>query len=165
MRPARGEMDPAPERRRGLLGRRLSIPVWAILAAIVLPALLAAWVMLATEDDSNIALSRNEVVTDPTGARSWYGTMTNRTDSQYREVAVVIRFLDSQGKPVAEVRGTAGRMEPGDDLKLQAALPAEAAQVQIYSLQWRTGRANVGRLLGPWAPWQFGYLQYQKTTE
>jgi hypothetical protein len=165
MRSGKDELGQVPERPRGILGRRLSIPVWVVLAAIFLPALLGAWVMLATEDDSNIALSRNEVLTDDSGARSWYGTMTNQTESQYREVAVVIRFLDGDGKPVAEVSGTAGRMEPGDDLKLQAVLPEDAVQMQVYSLQWRTGTANVGRLLGPWAPWQFGYLQYQKATE
>ena len=79
-------------------------------------------------------------------------------DSLYREVAVTIRFLDRDGQPVGETSGRADRLEPGEELKLQAPLPSQAESMQVYALQWRTG--DVGRLLGPWAPWPFGYLQY-----
>jgi len=48
----------------------------------------------ALSDDENVVLSRNDVVTDTSGTRTWHGTMMNRTDSPYREVAVTIRFLD-----------------------------------------------------------------------
>ena len=62
------------------------------------------------------------------------------------------------GQPVGKTSGRADRLEPGEELNLQAPLPSQAESMQVYSLQWRTG--DVGRLLGPWAPWPFGYLQY-----
>ena len=130
-----------------------------VVGLIVLP-LLVLFVMAATDDDENIVLSRNDVITDASGVRTWHGTMMNRTDSQYREIAVTIRFLDSAGQPVGEATGSTDRLEPGEKLDLQAPLPSQAKNIQVYSLQWRTGRHNVGRLLGPWAPWSFGYLQY-----
>ena len=138
--------------------RQWVIPAWTVVAALIVLPLLALFVMAATDDDENVVLSRNDVVTDALGTRTWHGTMMNRTDSQYREVAVTIRFLDQNGQPVGETSGRADRLEPGDKLDLQVPLPAQAESIQVYSLQWRTGK--VGRLLGPWAPWQFGYLQY-----
>ena len=49
--------------------------------------------------------------------------MMNRTDSLYREVAVTIRLLDRDGQPVGEPSGRADRLEPGEELNLQALLP------------------------------------------
>ena len=129
----------------------------AVSALIVVP-LLILWALLATEDDSNIALVRSDVELDDSGRRTWHGTMMNRTDSRYREVAVTIRFLGADDIPVGEARGQADLLEPGEVLPMSAPLPSQAERIQVYSLQWRTG--DVGRLLGPWAPWSFGYLQY-----
>ncbi len=142
------------------LGCKWVIPAWAGVASLVMLPLLALFVMAATDDDENVVLSRNDVITDASGTRTWHGTMMNRTDSQYREVAVTIRFLDRDGGQVGEASGRANHLDPGEELNLQALLPSQAKTMQVYSLQWRTGRYNVGRLLGPWRSWAFGYLQY-----
>jgi len=143
------------DRRRGCL---LVIPAWVGVAALIVLPLLVLFVMAATDDDENVVLTRNVVITNASGTRTWYGTMMNRTDSLYREVAVTIRFLDRDGQPAGETSGRADQLEPGEELYLQAPLPSQAESIQVYSLQWRTG--DVRRLLGPWAPWPFGYLQY-----
>jgi len=133
------------------------IAAWTSVAWLIAVPLFALWAMAATDDDENVALTRNDVVREASGGRTWHGTFTNRADSLYREVAVEIRFLDRNGKPVGKVGGRADRLEPGARLDLKAALPSGAAGMQVYSLQWRTG--EVGRLLGPWAPWPFGHVQ------
>ena len=143
------------DRRRGCL---LAIPAWVGVASLIVLPLLVLYVIAATDDDENVVLTRNDVATDASGVRTWRGTMMNRTDSLYREVAVTIRFLDRDGQPVGETSGRADRLEPREELNLQAPLPSRAESMQVYSLQWRTD--DVGRLLGPWAPWPFGYLQY-----
>lgn len=132
--------------------------LWVCIAA---PVLLVLWVAGALDDDGNIALVRNDVVHQNSDIRIWQGTMVNTTDSQYREIDVTIRFLDSQNQPVGEVTGRADQLEPGETLDLRAALPSNAARMQVYSLAWRTGRLDksVGEPLGPWAPWSFGYVQ------
>ena len=135
------------DRQRGCL---LVIPAWVGVASLIVLPLLVLYVIAATDDDENVVLTRNDVATDASGARTWHGTMMNRTDSLYREVAVAIRFLDRDGQPVGETSGRAGRLEPGEELNLQAPLPSQAESIQVYSLQWRTG--DVRRLLGPWAP-------------
>ena len=134
------------------------IPAWAGITSLIILPMLVLFVMAATDDDENIVLARNDVVTDASDARIWHGAMMNRTDSTYREIAVTVHFLDRDDQQVGEASGRADRLEPGETLQLQAPLPSQSESIQIYSLQWRTG--NVGRLLGPWAPWQFGYLQY-----
>ena len=132
----------------------------AVSALIVVP-LLILWALLATEDDSNIALVRSDVELDDSGQRTWHGTMGNTTDSQYREIAVTIRFLDSADQPVGEVRGSADVLEPGESFDLQAPLAPEAVALQVYSLEWETGRwdKKTDPPLGPWAPWPFGHIQ------
>ncbi len=147
------------------LNRRLMVPVkWILTAAAVVP-LAALYVIAATDDDENVALARNEVMDDGAGGRVWHGAMVNTANpvspGVFREVAVTIRFLDGNGQPVGETRGRADQLEPGQAITLEAPLPPEAASIQMYSLQWRTGqRRVVGRLLGPWPSWPFGYLQY-----
>lgn len=144
----------------GWLKHQVAIPIWAVVAVLVVLPILALFVMAATNADENIVLSRNDVTTDASGTQTWHGTLMNRTDSQYREIAVTIRFLDQKNQSVGETKGSIDQLAPGEKLHLQAPLPSRAKSIQIYSLQWRTGRNNVGRLLGPWAPWSFGYLQY-----
>lgn len=87
--------------------------------------------------------------------------MGNTTDSQYREIAVTIRFLDANDQTVGEIRAGAAVLEPGESLDLEAKLAPQAAAVQVFSLEWRTGRKDkkTDPPLGPWAPWPFGYVQ------
>lgn len=139
----------------------VEIPVWSVLAALLLLPLLVLPLWVATADaEESIPLSRNEVMADGAGNRTWHGAMLNPSDSLYRELAVTIRFLDANNRPVGETRGQIEQLQPGESLPLQAALPETAVRMQVYSLQWRTGRRNAGRLLGPYVPWEFGYLQY-----
>ena len=143
----------------------VEIPVWNILAALILIPLLILFILLGPgNDDESVALSRNEVIQLNSGERTWVGTMMNTSSnpspSQYREVAVTIRFLDQDGQTVGETSGQADVLESGEGINLQASLPESVVRMQMYSLQWRTGRANAGRLLGPYRPWEFGYLQY-----
>ena len=93
------------------------------------------------------------------GNRTWYGAFQNASGSEDREVAVTIRFLDNNNGPVGEVRGQVERLAPGESLPLQGPLPKTAARMQVYSVQRRTGPDNLGRLLGPYRPWEFGVLQ------
>ena len=134
---------------------RLEVP------ALVIVPLLILWIILATDDDGNIALIRNDVVIGGEGARTWHGTMGNTTDSQYRDVAVTIRFLDGKDQPVGEISGSAQVLEPGEAFDLQTPLPAQAVAMQVYSLEWVTGSRNkkTDPPLGPWAPWPFGHVQ------
>jgi len=131
----------------------------AVSALFVVP-LLILWVILATDDDSNIALVRNEIIQDASD-RTWHGTMANTTDSQYRDIAVAVRFLDNNDQPVGEINGTAKVLEPGQSFDLHSPLPLEATAMQIYSLEWETGRNNnrTDPPLGPWATWPFGHVQ------
>jgi hypothetical protein len=149
----------------GWRGRQLVIPVWWVVAAlIVLPLLVFLVLAGPMNHDENVALSRNEVVEDSSGGRTWHGIMMNTSSSPspsvFREVAVTIHFLDGDGQPVGETSGRADRLESGEGIDLQALLPPEAESMKVYSLQWRTARLDFGVLLGPWPSWQFGYLQY-----
>ena len=134
----------------------------AVSALVVVP-LFILWVLLATDNDGNIALVRNDVTQGVSATRVWHGTMGNTTDSQYREVAVTIRFLDSNDQPVGEISGSADLLEPGESFNLQAPLPPQAVAMQVYSLEWVTGSKDkrTDPPLGPWAPWPFGHVQTQ----
>ena len=138
--------------------RRRAIVTWILLAALLLLAAAAMFVMAATDDTDNIALSRNEVARTPSGERIWRGTMWNHTDSLYTDLDAVILFLDRDGKPVGQARGSAARLDPGETFHLQAPLPADAARIQVYQLRW-TGPGGGRAVLGPYRPWEFGYLQ------
>lgn len=137
--------------------------VRATILGLILVPMAVLWAILATDDGSNIALVRNDVTQNSSGIRTWQGEMGNTTDSQYREIAVEIRFLDGNDQQVGEVSGGADVLEPGKSFKLQAPLPAQAQAVQVYSLTWVTGRNDkkTDPPLGPWAPWPFGHVQAQ----
>jgi hypothetical protein len=146
----------------GWLNRQVAIPVkWILTAIIVLPVLFL-YLRIASNPDDNVALTRNEVAQDAAGGRTWFGRFNGSNEDAYREVAATVRFLDSSGQPVGEVSAHDDLLEAGEGLDLQAALPPEASMMQMYSLQWRAGRKGervIGELLGPYFPWQFGYLQ------
>ena len=149
---SRAELPAGSERRRGI---RVAA------SALVIVPLLILWVLMATDDDGNIALVRNEVVRDAYGTQVWHGAMGNTTDSQYRDIVVTVRFLDTADRPVGEVSGGADVLEPGEALRLETPLPARAVAMQVYSLEWVTGRNDkkTDPALGPWAPWPFGHVQ------
>ncbi|MEM1081839.1 MAG: FxLYD domain-containing protein, partial [Pseudomonadota bacterium] len=130
-------------------------------SALFVVPLFILWVLLATDDDGNIALVHNDVVQDAQGHRLWLGSMGNTTDSQYRAIAVTIQFLDSDDQPVGQVQGQANILEPGESFDLQSSLPDDAVALRVYSLEWVTGRHNkrTDPPLGPWAPWPFGHVQ------
>ncbi len=142
-------------------GHRWKRGTQAAVSALIVVPLLILWVLAATDDDGNIALVRNDVVHDDTGGRIWHGTMENTTDSQYRQIAVTIRFLDSHDQPVGEISGRADVLEPGESFSLQTPLSPRAVAMQVYSLEWVTGRKDkkTDPPLGPWAPWPFGHVQ------
>ena len=157
-------MTPKLNTRGGFLQWTLEIPAWTILVVLLLvpPAALLVGrlaIGLSTNDaEHDFPLTRNEVVTDGAGHRIWYGAFLNPTDNEYREVAATIRFLDTDNRPVGEVRGQVDRLGTGESLPLQGPLPDTAVRMQVYSLQRRTGPHNLGRLLGPYLPWEFGYV-------
>ena len=150
-------MTSNPANSGGRRWRRWAIAGWAGLAAFILLPLFAVFVMAATDDDENIVLVRNEVVRTA-GEQSWQGTFWNHSDSLYTNLDAVILFLDKDGKPVGQARGAADRLDPGEYFELRAPLPAGAIRMQMYQLRW-SGPGGGSVALGPWKPWEFGYLQ------
>jgi len=101
-----------------------------------------------------LALSRDQLVREPLGGRTWRGTLTCRGDGLCTAVAVEIRFLDRNGRVMGGFSGRVERLAPGGGLELQSRLPAGATGLQIQSLRWTTGGEQVER--GPYAPWRPG---------
>ena len=152
----------------GESGGGLWRPVWwaatgavvggAAVALSVLVLAAATMVVLAARNrDDQVVLSRNEIVENGAGGRSWRGAMTNRTDEAYQDVSVVILFRDAQGRPVSWTAGDVDILGGGESMALEAALPAEAADMQVYALRWRDAGDRIA--FGPYKPWAFGYLQ------
>jgi len=135
----------------------IEIKVWKILAALVILPILIQWFRIVHQNDEILALIRNDVVTDAAGQRSWVGTFVNTNEKTLRDVAVTVDFLDSRNQTVGRAKAEALEL-PGDAaLDLQAPLPADAARLRIYSVQWR--RDGTAALMGPFRePWEFGYL-------
>jgi hypothetical protein len=74
-----------------------------------------------------------------------------------RDVAVTVDFLDGENRTVGKTDAAAAEMPFSARLDMQARLPADAARMRIYSVQWRMGKTAV--LMGPFRePWEFGYL-------
>jgi hypothetical protein len=127
------------------------------MAALLVVAFMVMFVMAATDPTENIALSRNEVFRATSGERTWRGTFWNHSDSLYTDLDAVVLFLDKEGGPVGQARGSADRLDPGETFHLQAPLPAEAVRMQIYQMRWTTdGRHRA--VLGPYRSWPFGYV-------
>ena len=102
----------------------------------------------------DLALSRDQLVREPLGGRTWRGTLTNRGDGPCAAVAVDIRFLDRTGRAVGGFSGRADRLAPGGGLELQSRLPAGATELRIQSLRWTAGGERFER--GPYGPWRPG---------
>lgn len=132
---------------------------FTFIAGIIVLPLLILFIVAATDDGENIVLTRNEVIESPSGALRWHATMTNRTDSVYRDIDVRFHFLDRDERPLGQASGSAARLEPGEQFAINAPLPDGAERIQVYSLEWKT--ADVARRLGPYAPWPLGYIQYE----
>ena len=138
--------------------RRRAIATWAAIAALVVIAFIVMFVMAATDPTENPSRSaatkcyRRLRASAPGAARSG----TTRTAS----TRTSIRWFCSSTRtasPVAQARGGADRLDPGETFQLQATLPAEAVRMQIYQMRWTTnGRHRA--VLGPYRSWPFGYV-------
>ncbi|MES2627187.1 MAG: FxLYD domain-containing protein [Pseudomonadota bacterium] len=137
----------------------ITIKVWKILAALIILPVLTLWMMIVHQEDEIIALTRNEVLTDPAGNRIWYGTFFNTDDIPYRDLGVTVNFLDSSGEIVGKAEAETDELPAGTGIDLQADLPPEAVNLRIYSVRWRNDRTAT--MFGPFRePWEFGYLMY-----
>jgi hypothetical protein len=137
--------------------------LWAALAALVLIPLAVLFVLGATDDTDNIALSRNQVIVTPQG-RVWKGTWWNHSDSLYTELDAVILFLDRDGKPVGQGQGGARRLDPGEVFHMEAKLPSRAVSMRVYQLRWaREGGPRIA--LGPYRIWDFGTVMDERCGE
>jgi hypothetical protein len=135
----------------------IEIRVWKVLAALVILPILVLWFMVVHQKDEILALTRNEVVTDAAGQRTWVGSFVNTNDRTLRDVAVTVDFLDRQDRTVGKAEAEAPELAFSTRLDLQAPLPPDAVRLRIYSVQWRMGRTAA--LMGPFRePWEFGYL-------
>ena len=138
----------------------IEIKVWKLLVALVVLAILIMWYRVVHQNDEILALSRNEVVTDAAGRRTWEGTFVNTNERTLRDVAVTVDFLDSEDRTVEKVKADVEELTQGMRLDLQSALPPEAVRLRIYSVQWRMD--GTAALMGPFRkPWEFGYLMVE----
>lgn len=106
---------------------------------------------LARDD---IVLIRSQLIREPLGGRTWRGALTNPGDRLYAGVAIEIRFLDRNGRPVGGLGGRADRLAPGGLLELQSRAPAGAVSLRIESLRWTVDGTPHER--GPEDAWVFG---------
>ncbi len=137
--------------------KTIQLKLWKLLAVLILVPIVVMWLRIVHQADEIIALSRNEVVTDAAGNRTWYGAFYNTDEMVYRDVATIVSFLDAAGQTVAQAQAETAELPPGQTLTLQAVLPPEAVNLRIYSVQWRNDRT--AELMGPFRePWEFGYL-------
>jgi len=135
----------------------LQVKVWKLLLSLAVAAVLLMVFAVVHQDDEILALVRNEVVTTEAGQRTWKGGFVNTHDTSLRDVAVIVDFVDGQDRKLGRAEAEAVELPPGRQLDLQAPLPAGAARIRVYSVQWRMGRK--ARLMGPFRePWEFGYL-------
>jgi hypothetical protein len=150
-------MSMSTNAKPGWLHRTLGIKVWHVLLALILTPIFVLWMLVVHQQDEIIALSRNEVVTDANGNRTWYGAFVNTDDRVYRDVATTVNFLDANNEVVAQTKAEAAELQAGALLNLQASLPPAAVRLRIYSVQWRND--STAAMMGPFRePWEFGYL-------
>jgi hypothetical protein len=134
----------------------VKVKAWKVLVALLLAPILVLWFLVVHQKDDILALSRNEVVQGTSG-RMWVGSFVNTNDKPLRDVGVTVEFLDSANRRVGKADAVAAELPFGARLDLQAPLPADAARMRIYSVQWRMG--STAALMGPFRePWEFGYL-------
>jgi len=146
----------------------LEIRVWKLLVALFVLSILVMWFKVVHQNDEILALTRNEVVSDSAGQRTWAGTFVNTNSRTLRDVVVTVDLLDAQNHAVGKAKAEAAELPFGTRLELQSPLPSEAVRMRIYSVQWRMdrttsdrwlGRASASALMGPFRePWEFGYV-------
>lgn len=109
----------------------------------------------AADRRDDVVLSRNEVMQEALGGRTWFGGLSNAGEAALADVSVHVRFHDRDGRPVgAPLSARAAGLAPGAVLPLQARLPAGAAVLRIHALRWTgAGRRDEP---GPSAPLAFG---------
>jgi hypothetical protein len=134
---------------------------WWVVPAGTVAAIAAVsgpiWAFHAADRRNDVVLSRNEVMQEALGGRTWFGALANAGDGALADVSVQIRFHDRDGRPVGTpLSARAARLDAGAVLHLQARLPAEAAGLRIHALRW-TGAGRLAEF-GPSAPLPFGAL-------
>lgn len=139
----------------------INIKVWKILATLIILPVLTFWMMVVHQEDEIIALTRNDVVVDGEGNRTWHGTFFNTDDITYRDLGVTVNFLDRNGDTVGKAEAETDALPAGVGIDLQADLPQEAVNLRIYSVRWRNDRTAT--MFGPFRePWEFGYLMVDR---
>lgn len=144
-----------------IAGERTARPWWIAPAGTV--AVLAAvggpiWALHAADRRDDLVLSRNEVMQEALGGRTWFGALANAADGAVANVSVHIRFHDRDGRPVGTpLSARAPRLAPGAVLHLQARLPAGATGLRIQALRWTAAGRTVE--LGPAPPLPFGAVR------
>ena len=109
-------------------------------------------------DPPDMAFTRNEVMRETLGGRTWRGALANLAGRPLDEVEVRVRFHDRDGRAVGSpLTARAARLAPGADLYMQARLPAAAVGMQIGSLRWTAGGGMVA--LGPFGRRPFSGAQ------
>lgn len=147
----------------------LQVRLWKLVAALLLLMILVMWFKVVHQADEILALVRNDVVT-AASERTWHGSFVNTNSRTLRDLAVTVELLDAGNRTVSTVKSESRELPFGSRLVLQAPLPAEAVRMRIYSVQWRMDRSGVDRwlrrasgaeLMGPFPPWEFGYLMVE----
>ena len=106
-------------------------------------------------DPTDLRLTRNVVMREALGGRTWVGAVTNLTGRVLVDVIVHIRFLDSDARPVgAAAIARASWVAPGTALHLQARLPAGATGLRVCLLRWSADGRTIE--IGPGDPRPFG---------
>lgn len=131
-------------------------PAGTVAALVAIGAPILALDRADGRDD--VVLTRNEVVQEALGGRTWFGALTNVAGLPRTGVAIRIRFHDRHGRPVGTpLSARALRLEPGEGLHLQARLPAAATGLRVQALRWSSGRRTAE--FGPGRPLAFGAVQ------
>jgi len=124
---------------------------WTIASADGAAGLMGLSILVDEPDRERDALAlTSSEVTERLASRLWRAVLTNVGLEPCRGLAAEVRFLDRAGGISARLDARAATLAPGGGLKLEAILPADAAQMQIYALRWRTGAASIE--LGPFSP-------------
>lgn len=131
-------------------------PAGAVAALVAIGAPILALDLADARND--VVLTRNEVVEEALGGRTWYGALTNVAGRPRTGVTVRILFHDRHGRPVGTpLSARALRLEPGEGLHLQARLPAGATGLRLQALRWSSGGRTAG--FGPGRLLAFGAVQ------
>lgn len=125
---------------------------WMFASAVGVAGLMGLSIVVdePVDEQNDLALTGSEVTGHGSGAAVWRGVLSNVSRQSCRDLAVEIRFLDRDGALVGELSARASRLEAGGRFDLEAALPEEAASLQVYALRWRTHDAIIE--LGPLRP-------------